>query len=68
MRDECARKGKWIGGCRFEPRYDVSEPIFPSTLKSVDRFIAEEWRRKTYIGEACVTCGKFIEREDHDGN
>jgi len=64
MSDECARKGKWIGGCRFEPRYDVSEPIVPVTLRSATRFDPQDWTRRSYVADVCTTCGKVVSRLD----
>lgn len=60
----CERRGKWIGGCRFEPRYDTTPMLsevfaLPSQLPS----IIEASKRKTYVGDVCVRCGTAIVRE-----
>lgn len=64
---ECARVGKWIGGCRFEARYDTGGPtIKPSILKELvwsdDKAEAVDRSRSvTYIHDICVRCGKIVE-------
>ena len=67
MSDECARKGKWIGGCRFEPRYD-KEPADVGRLESFSGRDAgsflEKMRRVTYVADVCTTCGKVVSRLD----
>lgn len=60
---DCPRKGKWIGGCRFEGRWEKSEPIFPANLTKVTGSIIDDFRRKTYVLDICTTCGRTIERE-----
>jgi len=57
MTEPCERRNKWIGGCSFEPRYNLSEPIFPPTLRRADD--VEMFRRKIYVGEVCTRCGRF---------
>ncbi len=63
MTTECVRQGKWIGGCKWEPRYHVEEPT--ATLSAI---LAKQWsttqadrdmlvRRVTYLGEVCTRCG-----------
>lgn len=60
----CSRKGKWFGGCRFEPRYDVGEPD-TSKLGKVEHYLADAaeivqaCRPSTYIHDVCVRCGKI---------
>ena len=59
---ECNNLGMFgIQRCKFEPRYDVSEPIFPAGVK-INFFNAEDWKRNTYVRDVCVRCGKTIER------
>ena len=48
--------------CKFEPRYDKSEPILPNQTMQAERFVAEEWRRQTYVRDVCVNCGMTVER------
>jgi hypothetical protein len=57
---DCERKGKWIGGCKFEPRYN-EEPLNADTqLKGCAT--AAELRtfivRNVYVCDVCTTCGK----------
>jgi len=50
--------------CKFEPRYDLASPDF-SQFASIDRMpssFVEQLRKKTYVRDVCVTCGKTIER------
>lgn len=68
---ECARVGKWFGGCRFEPRYD--EPVLSTTeqtlgrdgrwerLEGTDRFVyrVPPLGDRTYIHDVCIRCGKI---------
>ena len=59
----CARFGKIIGGCKFEPRYDSE---FPNNYQ-VDRASVaalEALRKHTYVKDVCVRCGKAIERQE----
>lgn len=59
MSETCERRGRLFGGCHFEGRYDLSEPIFPEELKKVSGPSFEEFRRRTYVGDVCTTCGRF---------
>jgi len=63
--DTCPREGRWFGGCRWEPRYDVEAPT-----KALESILARQWstteedrarlvRRATYRGEACTRCGRI---------
>jgi len=65
---DCPRLGKWIGGCRFEPRYDLG----PADLSSFDTLegrgslaLVEKMRAKTYVHDVCTTCGKIVRRPDY---
>lgn len=64
--DGCPKKGRLIGGCRYEPRYHVEEPC--EELRSI---ISKQWqttqadrdllvRRVTYVGDVCVRCGRTV--------
>jgi hypothetical protein len=68
MRDECARKGKWIGGCRFEPRYNKGPVSAPGLkVESLRGDLAEffdQFRPTTYVADVCTTCGKIVSRLD----
>ena len=59
---DCDRKGKWIRGCKFEPRYDLGPADFSAftSIKSANSNFAESLRKKTYRGDVCVTCGKLV--------
>jgi hypothetical protein len=64
----CLNAGKWIGGCKFEARYDKVEP--DSSLRRIANysstfspwFIEKLRVKKTYVHDVCVRCGKTIER------
>lgn len=64
MMEPCPRHGRWIGGCRFEPRYHVEEPT--DELCDV---IKKQWSasqadkellvvKTTYVHDVCVRCGR----------
>jgi hypothetical protein len=64
--DSCPRKGRWFGGCRFEPRYHVDEPT-----RELRDIIMRQWAaspadkdlltiRMTYVHDVCVRCGKIV--------
>lgn len=64
---QCERVGKWIGGCRFEPRYDLGEPD-TSKIGRVAHYISaapdliKACRPSTYIHDICIRCGKVTQR------
>ena len=64
--EQCDRKGKWIRGCRFEPRYDQYLPS-----KTLQDQIWRQWaisesdkdllvERRLYVHDICVNCGRII--------
>ncbi len=57
---DCPRLGRWIGGCRFRPRYDVvggdRETEFVQIALGVMQAQTRQLR-KTYLGDVCETCG-----------
>jgi hypothetical protein len=59
---ECERKGKWIGGCKFEPVYDTSPSDFSalSGEQRVSLSFVEKLRSVTYRGSICKRCGKIV--------
>jgi hypothetical protein len=65
----CPRAGRWIGGCKFEARYDESSPDqalrdVVEVAKSVPSYVIKMLiREKTYIHDVCTRCGKVIKRE-----
>jgi hypothetical protein len=60
MTEICKRQGKWIGGCKFEPRYDLSRADMSSFTEIRGGFNLEPLREKTYRGDVCVRCGKTV--------
>lgn len=65
----CERKGKWFGGCKFEPRFDLSAPDlsrFSSFKTSEPEEVLEKMRKRTYVKDVCTTCGKSILRDEKD--
>ncbi|HDR9497071.1 TPA: hypothetical protein QDC06_000258 [Burkholderia cepacia] len=68
MTKDCPRAGRWIGGCKFEARYDKIPPS-DSLVDAVSwSFSAQEIiasaTKKIYIADVCTRCGKVIKRED----
>lgn len=62
MVERCPRFGKWIGGCRFEARYEERSRqanfdghIYPSSLRKLITI-------EVYVRDVCVRCGKTVER------
>lgn len=64
MSEPCPRFGKWIGGCRFEGRWE-------ETVDGMNRTPQGAWLvsatgrnqgRRTYVRDVCIRCGKTIER------
>lgn len=71
MSDECKRAGRWIGGCKFEPRYDegpverasvVTAEISRASDEAV-RAIMRGNIQQNYVRDVCTRCGKTIERD-----
>lgn len=63
----CPRRGKWFGGCRFEPRYSVGAPTltklnYPFADEAVA--IIEASKSRTYVTDVCVTCGRTIKQQE----
>lgn len=62
--NDCPRFGKWIGGCRFEARYDLSPADlsqFADLRGTGTGAFLERLRSKTYVRDVCIRCGKTIE-------
>lgn len=58
---ECPRAGRWFGGCKWEGRYDThfpNRPIRNVTVRALSRL-----KERTYVRDACVRCGKTMERK-----
>ena len=61
--DRCPRFGKWLRGCRFEPRYTVIPPErlstedFKGTVTSWNAMVHSMSERR-YQGDVCIRCGK----------
>jgi hypothetical protein len=58
----CPRRDRWIRPCRFEPRYDLGPVEFPAGFNSIEMKTGalDKFRRKTYVGEVCTTCGCVV--------
>lgn len=63
----CPQRGKWLGGCRFEPRFDLgAAQIGKFNYEGSDAVDAiEKFRAKTYVRDVCVTCGRTKERQEN---
>lgn len=60
--DKCPRVTRFMSPCRFEARYDTSEPILPDRDIKVALFNPDDWKRKTYVCDICTECGKQVVR------
>lgn len=62
--NDCPRFNKWIGGCKFEPRYSLGASTWkPEHYIGTQAAQHEEAHRtKTYECDVCVRCGKRVER------
>ena len=65
--EPCPRFGKWIGGCKFEPRYERSPPtIAPTWLRGRAILFEEDVAAiaalsgEGYCGDVCIRCGKQV--------
>lgn len=69
MTNECPHAGRWIGGCKFEARYDKSSPsqALRDTVEcsiSIPAYVMKMLvDKKTYVHDVCTRCGKVIRRE-----
>lgn len=65
---ECPRAARLFGGCRFRPRFDISEgdSNWSGSAAGVVAAI-EASKRKTYVHDVCERCGKTIERPQISG-
>lgn len=63
---DCPRAGKWIRGCRFEGRFDLSAAT-PVKIGEADvafvSAVLDRYRTRTYVRDVCTTCGRTIERQ-----
>jgi hypothetical protein len=60
----CERKGKLIGGCKFEPRYSLGEPRLEGAKMSGNvEALIEAMKPKTYIHDICIHCGAIVKPE-----
>jgi hypothetical protein len=66
MTNDCPRAGHWIGGCKFEARYDRIPPSDKATARFEWRLdagpILDRMAKKIYVRDVCTRCGKTIER------
>lgn len=67
--NDCARKGKFWNGCRFEPRYDTVPPTLSTmgldTIKTTVcgmETMIRSMTKEVYVHDVCIRCGKVIER------
>lgn len=62
----CERQGKWIGGCKFKPRFDVVGPVQIDiwAFLSIPGHATPRATpaRQTYICDVCERCGKTLVR------
>ena len=69
----CDRRGKWIGGCKFEARFDEVPPacrldsellnmMINDSTKYVVALTIREMTQQTYVHDICTTCGKIVTR------
>lgn len=66
---DCPRLGRWIGGCKFSPRYDTvsaTEPDVFALLMANGTPLKATPARKTYLCDVCETCGKTLFRRKTD--
>lgn len=63
---DCTQKGRLIGGCRFEARFDETPPdqvkFDRATTEGAVAIIRASIRR-VYVREVCIRCGATIERQ-----
>lgn len=65
--EECPRRGKLFGGCKFEGRYDVIPGPPPARFKGdAEQFeaVARALTKRVYVGDVCVRCGKTVPRSE----
>lgn len=66
---DCPRAGRFVGGCKFRPRYDLGAPTFPgdslseiSTSANAVYVLMKESKPQTYVADVCERCGKMTAR------
>lgn len=64
MNGNCYRLGKLIGGCKFEPRYDLGPPDLSrfTSMKNAHPEFFEALKPKTYVHDVCIRCGTIVKR------
>lgn len=67
MTNDCPRAGRWIGGCKFEARYDripPSEKFADGVSWSIEATkLIERSTKRLYVADVCTRCGKVVKRE-----
>ena len=65
--DTCPREGRWFGGCRWEPRYDVdtlieifAEPLVCPAPCCVNKRILADLRSNASKNNACVAAQRVL--------
>jgi hypothetical protein len=60
----CPRAGRWIGGCKFEPRYSRIPIKAEHAFWLIGQERIDSLAKRIYVRDVCVRCGKAIERSD----
>ncbi len=64
---DCPRFGKFWNGCRFQARFDESEPTLEITqyrgsmVSYIEALKAS--KKRTYVRDVCIRCGRTVERK-----
>jgi hypothetical protein len=61
---DCPRVGKWIGGCKFRPRYDEQQATdaIMWMMTGTRGQLMPRPAKKTYLCDVCERCGKTLFR------
>lgn len=65
----CKRAGRWLGGCRFEPVYNVTPPSMKGVKGPTKGLLAlfDSLSKRDFIGMACTRCGHVQPSGDANG-
>ena len=60
----CPRASSWLRSSKFEERFDLGPSEYPGGTYEGGglAYVLEKFRKKTYVRDVCVNCGKTIER------
>ena len=64
MSNDCPRAGRWIGGCKFEPRHDRVPTATGEDAFWIIESKLQYLKKRVYVRDICVRCGKTIERKE----